>query len=179
MHGCAHKVHESQSAFDSSELIYERPSSICGAPAHAKHRYRFDYEEVDHVELLEWPQEGASPGDGLAVWLGAVRGAPSRVSVRVALQVMNHAGVRIRVIVDELRPGPAALGPQCGEELRRPSAHQAQGTELRPALDGAALPLGERLAVMEAMMATWRPRGNPVAIGEGEQVLAASGVRSH
>ena len=72
IHGCAHRF-LSESAFEGSELIYSDPPYLRRTRT-SKHRYRFDYEEVDHVELLE-SQEGALPGDGLGVWLGA-RGAP-------------------------------------------------------------------------------------------------------
>ena len=50
-HGCAHRF-LSEYAFEGSELIYSDPPYL-KRTRNSKHRYRFDYEEADHVELLE------------------------------------------------------------------------------------------------------------------------------
>ena len=50
-HGCAHRF-LSEYAFEGSELIYSDPPYLRRTRT-SKHRYRFDYEEADHVELLE------------------------------------------------------------------------------------------------------------------------------
>ena len=65
----------SEYAFVGSELLYSDPPYLRHTRT-SKHRYRFDYEEADHVELLELLKGGALSGDGLRVSLGAVRGAP-------------------------------------------------------------------------------------------------------
>ena len=80
IHGCAHRF-LSEYAFEGSELLYSDPPYLRHTRT-SKHRYRFDYEEADHVELLELLEAvpcqvgGALSGDGLGVSLGAVRGAP-------------------------------------------------------------------------------------------------------
>ena len=135
IHGCAHRF-LSEYAFEGSELIYSDPPYLRRTRT-SKHRYRFDYEEADHVELLELLKavrcqvmvsgyRSALYEERLAGWR------------RVELQVMNHAGVRTECVWMKLRPRPAALGALRGEELHRPPAHQAQGPELGPALRGAA-----------------------------------------
>ena len=135
IHGCAHRF-LSEYAFEGTELLYSDPPYLRHTRT-SKHRYRFDYEEADHVELLELLKgvrcQVMVSGYGSALYEERLEGWR-----RVALQVMNHAGVRNRVRVDELRPRPAALGALRGEELHRPPAHQAQGPELGPALHRAA-----------------------------------------
>ena len=51
IHGCAHRF-LSEYAFEGSELLYSDPPYLRHTRT-SKHRYRFDYEEADHVELLE------------------------------------------------------------------------------------------------------------------------------
>ena len=51
IHGCAHRF-LSEYAFEGSELIYSDPPYLRRTRT-SKHRYRFDYEEADHVELLD------------------------------------------------------------------------------------------------------------------------------
>ena len=52
---------------------------------------------------------------------------------------------------DQLRARPGALGKLCRSELHPPPVHQAQGGQLGPA--HKAMPAGERLAVLAAIMA--------------------------
>ena len=56
----------SEYAFEGSELLYSDPPYLKRTRT-SKHRYRFDYEEADHVELLELLKGGALSGDGLRV----------------------------------------------------------------------------------------------------------------
>ena len=56
-----------------------------------------------------------------------------------------------REAMDELHDRPRALGEYGGQELHRPSAHQAKGRKLGQTLREAAR--GERVAVLAAMMA--------------------------
>ena len=51
IHGCAHRF-LGESVFEGTELIYSDPPYLKRTRS-SKHRYRFDYEEADHVELLE------------------------------------------------------------------------------------------------------------------------------
>ena len=135
IHGCAHRF-LSEYAFEGTELLYSDPPYLKRTRS-SRRRYRFDYEEADHVELLELleavPCQVMVSGYRSALYEERLEGWR-----RVALQVMNHAGRAHRVRVDELRPRPAALGPVRGEELHRPPTHQAQGRELGPALHRAA-----------------------------------------
>ena len=89
IHGCAHRF-LSEYAFEGSELIYSDPPYLRRTRT-SKQRYRFDYEEADHIELLELlegvPCQVMVSGYRSALyeeWLGGWR--------RVELQVMNHAG---------------------------------------------------------------------------------------
>ena len=86
----------SEYAFEGSELIYSDPPYLRRTRT-SKHRYRFDYEEADHVELLELLKavrcqvmvsgyRSALYEERLAGWR------------RVELQVMNHAGVRTECV---------------------------------------------------------------------------------
>ena len=84
LHGCAHRF-LSEYAFEGSELIYSDPPYLRRTRT-SKHRYRFDYEEADHVELLELAQGRAVSGDGLGVWLGAVRGTPCGVAAALSFR---------------------------------------------------------------------------------------------
>ena len=135
IHGCAHRF-LSEYAFEGSELIYSDPPYLRRTRT-SKHRYRFDYEEADHVELLELlkavPCQVMVSGYRSALyeeWLGGWG--------RVELQVMNHAGVRTECVWMNFAPDRLALGTLRGEELHRPPAHQAQSRELGPALRRAA-----------------------------------------
>ena len=51
IHGCAHRF-LGEYAFEGSELLYSDPPYLKRTRT-SKRRYRFDYEEADHVELLE------------------------------------------------------------------------------------------------------------------------------
>ena len=86
----------SQYAFEGSELIYSDPPYLRRTRT-SKQRYRFDYEEADHIELLELLKAVSCQvmvsGYRSALyeeWLGGWR--------RVELQVMNHAGVRTECV---------------------------------------------------------------------------------
>ena len=90
IHGCAHRF-LSEYAFEGSELLYSDPPYLRHTRT-SKHRYRFDYEEADHVELLELlkgvPCQVMVSGYGSALYEERLEGWR-----RVELQVMNHAGM--------------------------------------------------------------------------------------
>ena len=94
-HGCAHRF-LSEYAFEGSELIYSDPPYLRHTRT-SKHRYRFDYEEADHVELLELLKgvrcQVMVSGYGSALYEERLAGWR-----RVELQVMNHAGVRTECV---------------------------------------------------------------------------------
>ena len=131
IHGCAHRF-LSEYAFEGTELLYSDPPYLRRTRT-SKHRYRFDYEEADHVELLELLKgvrcQVMVSGYGSTLYEERLAGWR-----RVELQVMNHAGVRTECVWMNFARRPAALGALRGEELHRPPAHQAQGPELGPAL---------------------------------------------
>ena len=89
IHGCAHRF-LSEYAFEGSELIYSDPPYLRRTRT-SKHRYRFDYEEADHLELLELlkavPCQVMVSGYRSALYDERLEGWRS-----VALQVMNPRG---------------------------------------------------------------------------------------
>ena len=95
IHGCAHRF-LSEYAFEGSELLYSDPPYLRRTRT-SKHRYRFDYEEADHVELLELLKavrcQVMVSGYRSALYEERLEGWRS-----VALQVMNHAGVRTECV---------------------------------------------------------------------------------
>ncbi len=53
VHGCCHRC-LSRFAFDDTELVYADPPYLKSSrKAPGRYRYRYDYEEQDHVQLLE------------------------------------------------------------------------------------------------------------------------------
>ena len=95
IHGCAHRF-LGEYAFEGSELLYSDPPYLKRTRT-SKRRYRFDYEEADHVELLELleavPCQVMVSGYRSALYEERLEGWRS-----VALQVMNHAGVRTECV---------------------------------------------------------------------------------
>ena len=70
VHGCAHAFLASF-PFLGPELVYSDPPYLHTTRRSAR-RYRFDYEEVDHVALLDLLKDLPLPGDGLGPSLGAL-----------------------------------------------------------------------------------------------------------
>ena len=135
VHGCAHR-YLAEFEFEGAELIYCDPPYLKRTRT-SKRRYRFDYEEADHIALLTLL-------DTLPCQV-MVSGYPSTLYDErlarwrsVEWQVMNQGRGAHREAVVQLRPRAAALGALRRTQLHRPSAHQAQGRELGPALRGAA-----------------------------------------
>ena len=87
-------------------------------------RYRFDYEEVDHVALLDLlkdlPCQVMVSGHPSALYDEMLAGWRS-----LALQVTTQAQVRTEVVWFNFAPRPGALGELRRPELHRPPAHQA------------------------------------------------------
>ena len=140
IHGCAHRF-LGEYAFEGSELLYSDPPYLRHTRT-SKHRYRFDYEEADHVELLELlkgvPCQVMVSGYGSALYEERLEGWRS-----VTLQVMNHAGVRTECVWMNFAPDRLHWARYAGrnftdrQRIKR-KAHQAQGRELGPALRRAA-----------------------------------------
>ena len=116
----------------------------------SKHRYRFDYEEADHVELLELlkgvPCQVMVSGYGSALYEERLEGWR-----RVELQVMNHAGVRTECVWMNFPADRLHWARYAGRNFtdRQRIKRKAESWGRRY----TALPVAERLAVLGAMMA--------------------------
>ena len=117
-HGCAHRF-LSEYALEGSELIYRDPPYLRRTRT-SKQRYRFDYEEADHVELLELLKglrcQVMVSGYGSALYEERLAGWR-----RVELQVMNHAGVRTECVWMNFAPDATAPSSPKGRESFHPS----------------------------------------------------------
>ena len=133
IHGCAHRF-LSEYAFEGSELLYSDPPYLRHTRT-SKHRYRFDYEEADHLELLELlkgvPCQVMVSGYGSALYEERLEGWR-----RVELQVMNHAGVRTEWRVDELPRRPGCTG----RATRGGTSPTASASSARPRAGAGATP---------------------------------------
>ncbi len=118
--------------------------------AATRRRYRFDYEEQDHIELLELlktlPCNVILSGYPSALYDERLTGWRT-----LELQVMNHAGVRTEKLWFNFTPDRVHWASWRGQEFHRPPAHQAPCRELGEELPGTTRE--ERLAVLAAMMA--------------------------
>ena len=135
VHGDCHRF-LSEFPFAGDELVYADPPYLQAARK-SQRRYRYDYTQADHEELLALLQ-----GLPCAVMLS---GYPCELYERaledwhsLSLQVMNQAGVVTEKLWCNLRPGAPALAPLCGPELRPAPVHPAQGGPLGQALCGHA-----------------------------------------
>ena len=148
IYGCAHRF-LSEYAFVGSELLYSDPPYLKRTRT-SKRRYRFDYEEADHVELLELlkavPCQVMVSGYRSALYEERLEGWR-----RVALQVMNHAGVRTECVWMNFPADRLHWARYAGRNFtdRQRIKRKAESWGRRY----AALPVGERLAVLGAMMA--------------------------
>jgi len=147
IHGCAHR-YLAEHQYQGRELVYCDPPYLQATRSSGR-RYRFDYEDQDHVELL-----GLLKSLPCAVMLS---GYPSRLYDEllrgwqsVELQVMNQAGVRTEKLwfnftVDRVHwaryAGNNHTHRQC---IKRKAENWGRRYQ--------ALPRAERLAVLSAMM---------------------------
>lgn len=148
IHGCAHQF-LSEYAYRGHEFIYCDPPYLKPTRRSGR-RYRFDYEEQDHVELLELlkslPCHVMLSGYPSVLYDDRLSGWQS-----VALQVMNQAGVVteklwLNFTVDRVHWARFA-GKNHTDRQRVKRKAENWGRRYR------ALPAGERLAVLSAMMA--------------------------
>ena len=148
VHGCAHRFVAGY-AFEGTEFIYSDPPYLKHTRT-SRRRYRYDYEEADHIE-----------------WLELLKGVPCRVMVsgypsalyeerlagwrRVQWQVMNQGGVRTECVWFNFAPDRVHWARYAGKNFtdRQRIKRKAAGWGRRY----AALPVPERLAVLGAMMA--------------------------
>ena len=103
----------------------------------SKHRYRFDYEEADHLELLELLK-----GVACQVMVSGYRSALYEQRLegwrRVELQVMNHAGVRTECVWMNFAPDRVHWARYAGRNFTDRQRIKRKARELGPALRGAA-----------------------------------------
>lgn len=148
IHGCAHGF-LAQYEFGGRELVYCDPPYLTQTRS-SDRRYRFDYEEQDHVELLtllrQLPCHVLLSGYPSALYDELLCGWQS-----VELQVMNQAGVRTEKLWFNFAVDRVHWVRYAGRDHtdRQRIKRKAQNWGRRY----AALPPGERLAVLSAMMA--------------------------
>jgi len=148
VHGCAHRFLD-EFAFEGTELIYCDPPYLKQTRS-SRRRYRFDYEEADHEELLrllaDVPCQVMVSGYRSALYEARLKGWR-----RVELQVMNHAGVRTECVWMNFASDRLHWARYAGRNFtdRQRIKRKAESWGRRY----AALPVAERLAVLGAMMA--------------------------
>jgi len=148
VHGCCHQF-LAEYPFDGTELVYSDPPYLHGTRKSAR-RYRHDYEDADHEALL-----------------GLLRSLPCAVMVSgypsafyderlpgwrsASVQVMNQAGVVTEKVWFNFEPNRVHWASFAGrnftdrQRIKRKAANW--GRRYR------AMPPGERLAVLAAIMA--------------------------
>ena len=148
IHGCAHRFLADYD-YRGDELVYSDPPYLMGTRTSGR-RYRFDYAEQDHIELLELLK-------GLPCHV-IVSGYPSTLYDErlggwrsLELQVMNQGGVRteklwLNFTVDRVHWASYA-GKNFTDRQRIKRKAASWGKRYQ------ALPRTERLAVLAAMMA--------------------------
>ena len=148
VHGCAHRF-LAEFAFEGTELVYSDPPYLKRTRT-SKQRYRFDYEEADHIELLELlesvPCQVMVSGYRSALYEERLGGWRS-----VEWQVMNRGGVRTEKLWFNFAPDRVHWARYAGKNFtdRQRIKRKAESWGRRY----AALPVAERLAVLGAMMA--------------------------
>jgi DNA adenine methylase len=148
INGCAHRF-LSDYDYQGRELIYSDPPYLLSTRTSGR-RYRFDYDEENHVELLgllkRLPCQVMISGYPSALYDERLDGWRS-----LELQVMNQNGVRTEKIwfnftVDRLHwAGYAGKNFTHRQSVKRKAANWGRRYK--------ALPRAERLAVLAAMMA--------------------------
>ena len=132
---CAHRFLADYD-YQGSELIYSDPPYLLHTRTSAR-RYRFDYEEQDHVELLELlktlPCQVILSGYPSALYDELLQGVAKH---RTASHEPGRCAYRETVV--QLHSGQSPLGRLRGQELHPPSTDQAQGGQLGKALRGTA-----------------------------------------
>jgi DNA adenine methylase len=148
VHGCAHRF---LADFDyrGRELVYCDPPYLHSTRT-SERRYRFDYEERDHIELLRLlkslPCQVILSGYPSHLYDQELPGWRS-----LELQVMNQAGVRTEKVWFNFSPDRVHWARYVGKNFtdRQRIKRKAESWAKRY----GALPPGERLAVLAAVMA--------------------------
>jgi DNA adenine methylase len=148
INGCAHRF-LAEYPFQGRELIYSDPPYLKHTRSSGR-RYRFDYEEADHIELLKLlkrlPCHVILSGYPSALYderLGDWH--------HLELQVMNQAGVRTEKLWFNFTPERLFWAGFAGKNFtdRQRIKRKAQSWAKRY----QGMPRAERLAVLAAMMA--------------------------
>ena len=148
VHGCCHRF-LSAFPFDGSELVYSDPPYLRHTRKSAR-RYRHDYEDADHVALLELlkglPCRAMVSGYPSALYDERLAGWRS-----LSLQVMNRAGVVTEKLWFNFAPDRLHWARFAGRNFtdRQRIKRRAESWGRRY----EAMPPAERLAVLAAMMA--------------------------
>ena len=148
VHGCAHRF-LAEFTFEGTELLYCDPPYLRRTRSSTR-RYRYDYEESDHVELLALlvgvPCQVMVSGYRSRLYDERLAGWRS-----VEWQVMNQGGVRTEKLWFNFAPDRLHWARFAGRNFtdRQRIKRKAENWARRY----AALPQGERLAVLGAMMA--------------------------
>jgi len=148
IHGCAHRFLSGYD-FRGTELIYSDPPYLRQTRTSGR-KYRFDYEEQDHIDLLGLlkglPCNVILSGYPSALYDELLNGWGS-----LELQVMNQGGVRTEKLWFNFSIDRVHWASHAGknftdrQRIKRKAANWGRRYQ--------ALPRGERLAVLAAMMA--------------------------
>jgi len=148
VNGCAHAFLR-EFPFQGRELVYSDPPYLHSTRTSPR-RYRFEYQEADHVELLGVLKSLPCPvilsGYPSALYDAELSGWRS-----LEMQVMNQGGVRTEKVWFNFTPDrvhwPSYAGKNFTDRQRIKRKAEGWGRRYR------ALPTAERLAVLSAMMA--------------------------
>jgi len=156
INGCAHRFLADYD-YQGSELVYSDPPYLRHSRTSGR-RYRFDYDEQDHSELLELlkrlPCQVILSGYPSALYDALLKGWSS-----LELQVMNRAGVRTEKLWFNFTVDRVHWASYAGknftdrQRIKRKSVNWARRYQ--------ALPPAERLAVLAAMMAVEAREASP------------------
>jgi len=148
VHGCCHRFLR-EYPFDGTELVYSDPPYLHSARKSSR-RYRFDYTEADHEELLgllrSLPCAVMVSGYPSAFYDARLSDWGSR-----SVQVMNQAGVVTEKVWFNFEPDGVHWASYAGcnftdrQRIKRKAASWGRRY--------GAMPAGERLAVLAAIMA--------------------------
>lgn len=148
VHGCAHQF-LSTYAYHGRELVYCDPPYLHHTRS-SNRRYRFDYEEQDHVELLEL-LKGLPCSVMLSGYPSSLYDALLPDWRTLELQVMNQGGVRTEKLWFNFTPDRVHWPRYAGKNFtdRQRIKRKAENWAKRY----QALPPAERLAVLSSLMA--------------------------
>ena len=149
-HGCCHD-YLLEFEFDGSELIYADPPYLQSTrKAPGRHRYRYDYEEQDHVRLLailkKLPCQVMLSGYPSALYDELLDGWRS-----ISVQVMNQAGVVTEKVWFNFEPDRVHWCRSAGRNFtdRQRIKRKAETWSRRY----RQMPYAERLAVLSSILA--------------------------